>query len=111
MAEYSFEVEDWEGAFTDLQGKLTSLYGEGVETIGQYSNWIAPRYMNHSMVWEGANNTAVRLAAIENRGGIGIEIIYYKSDSSEQLKALDEAIRQEKIREEQENRTDNKNGL
>ena len=111
MAEYSFEVEDWEGAFTDLQGKLTSLYGEGVETIGQYSNWIAPRYMNHSMVWEGANNTEVRLAAIESRGGIGIKIIYYKSDSSEQLKALDEAIRQEKIREEQENRTDDKNGL
>lgn len=111
MAEYVLKVEDWEGAFTDLKEKLTSLYGEGTEKIGQFSNWIVPRYMNRSIVWEGANSTAVRLAAIENRYGVGIDIIYYKIDSSERLKALDEAIKEEKIREEQENRTDSKDGL
>ena len=111
MAEYTLKVEDWEGAFADLQEKLTSLYGEGIEKVGQFSNWIAPRYMNRSIVWEGANNTAVRLAAIENRDGVGIKIIYYKTDSSKQLKALDEAIKEEKVREEQESRTDSKDGL
>lgn len=106
LSEYIFDVEDIEGAYSDLKEKMTSLYGEGTEEKGKTSEYYAT-------VWDGDNNTAVRLLVRSNYpyDGSSIRLVYGKTDSDEHVKYLEELVQQERIMQERNNRSDSKDGL
>lgn len=102
-----FDVEDVSGAYIDLRAKMTSLYGEGEDEIGN------PSEDYYSTVWYGENDTAVRLLVRSNSQyeGFSIRLVYGKTNSDGYVEYLEELARQEQIQEEQSNRSESTDGL
>ena len=73
IAEYTFNIVDGTKAYGDLKDKLTSLYGEGEEQLGDYkgSFWYDDKAHNYStktsiVTFSGDNGTHALLYCIES---------------------------------------------
>ncbi len=134
MAFYKFNVVDYEGTYQDLREKLTSLYGEGIETTnnvgGSYNadNNELKSYISTTKKteWKGGNNTALLLVGKWDDRDLGtnffngVTLLYGKIDYDNMLTRIENAVKQEQlqtekaIRQEQiqkGNRTNDTNGL
>lgn len=130
LARYFFSVVDIDGAYQDLREKLTTLYGEGEETVEKHPYTAAGVSDGKSFVdqytivksctiWHGQNNTAVKLIAKVDESGsenswanVGLWLCYGKTDSTEKIDDLCKAIEQEIAEGEQMKRdSSNTNGL
>lgn len=123
-AKYDFSVMDYDTAYNALKSKLTSLYGTGKETVENYKPFYAfdgkSGYYHQEAkctVWNGDNNTAVKLYCITEDLDIEIlssktlSICYGKTDKDEDLDKLQKAIYQEKLGEEYKRQSSSTNGL
>ena len=125
MASYIFDVLDKQGTYEDLKAKMTSLYGEGKETIeygsGIYNTgsdeWKSYKSTTMRVEWRGANNTGVVLTGIwdDREMGVSIEsgvtLVYGKTDYDDKLIRIEKAVAQEKLQIERDNRTNDTDGL
>ena len=124
LASYTFNVVDKQGAFDDLKGKLTSLYGSGIENdvessyyaIGENGFEEIP-FTEHRIEWLGDNNTAAVLVYSESALGNSdlyhqyLVLTYGKTDSDAMVQAVCAAVEAERVITENQNRTDSTNGL
>lgn len=116
-AQYVFNIVDYAAAYSDLQNKLTSLYGKCVETEDSISvledgGWRdVPIYIS---TWSGDNGTQVALACSsdENRGNVWsnwLNLVYKNTLFDEELDKISDLVyRDETIAEKDriENTTD-----
>lgn len=93
-AMYRLEVADIEAAASDLQKKLTDLYGKGKASSNEVNNQI--------VTWYGDNDTGVCLEHSED-----YIVIWYGNTDESILETLDAAL----LREEQEKAVGNTDGL
>ena len=83
LAEYTLAPSDAEAAFAALQGKLSELYGEGVQT-------------DAGTVWYGPGNTGVRLLIDPHEAGQLI-LSYGRTNSLELFSDLRAAMAREEL--------------
>lgn len=113
-ASYKFEPTDLDGVYADLTGKLTSLYGEPVDTQHDVS-WTNDKYTY--TIWNDANNNQVVLKLDDEREstwaiGNYIYIYYVWGQADEALTTADNAVSAEKSASESQNYgNDNTDGL
>ena len=106
MATYILKYNKLEEAYIDLRTKLVQLYGEGQEESDGRTYGIK------SHVWYGANNTAVRLSIdYGTASDPGFYLVYYKTDSTEHIKMLNEIAQEEQAQKDRENWQENTDGL
>lgn len=111
-AEMKFEISDGDYAFADLTNKLSSLYGEPItneKTSGFWSTGGNYHQFESWSSWYGANNTAVYLYHSydimdddQRRTHEELIVSYGKTDSQNELKAVETAIQQEAVNAERE---------
>lgn len=124
LASYTFNVVDKQGAFDDLKGKLTSLYGNGVENDVESSYYVIGEndleevsFTEHRIEWLGDNNTAAVLVYSESALGNSdlyhqyLVLTYGKTDSDAMVQAVCDAVEEERVKTENQNRTNTTNGL
>ena len=123
-AYYVFEVINYETSYDDLKAKLTSLYGEGVESEDFGSGYYASangngeyNYTCKTTTWIGENDTAVKLYLsfddVDNPLLMNDQLALYYGNTTmdKEIDKLQELLYSEKLREENENRSLDMDGL
>ena len=106
MATYVLKYNNLEESYGDLEMKLVQLYGVGKEESD------GRKYGTKSHVWYGANDTAVRLSIDYGTASDPcFYLVYYKTDSTEHIKALDKIAQEEEYQKDKENWESNTDGL
>ena len=125
-AEYTFGVTDKFLVYNDLKTKLTSLYGEPKllrteEPSFNFDTYAECTDIRDACLWYGENNTAVLLSmnwktsdgvTEEKFGYIGenaIYLSYAKTDIPDRIDIINECLKQEAVRTEQETVSQNTN--
>ncbi len=126
LAEYDFDSLDYAGAYDDLKAKLTSLYGEGKETVeesegmgwsedGEFEKFGVVRRVT---VWDGDNNTSVKLESSTSTLPVEddmwnhyMNLAYGKTDEKKNIDLIDDYVKLENIKSEKESITADVSGL
>lgn len=70
LAAYSFQENDFDGLYPDLQTKLTSLYGEYIETTDD-TRIGSDTLIKRKSVWTGENGTSAVLSVMAYKKAMG----------------------------------------
>ena len=112
-AQYSIEdIEDVEGAYNDLKGKLTSLYGSPSDK--SYSNWLYGCDSPLGALWTAEDGSLVWLCMYYNvweEKYDTLRLVYSAPNTNEMLIQLASQIKQETYNMEESSRNDNASNL
>lgn len=123
-ASYTFDVIDYVAAYDDLKAKLTSLYGDGIETTDTdegYHWGMNTSGEYHTTVklttWVGENDTEAKLyCSVDDVDDPLLQndllVLYYgKTSEDENIERLQKLLHVEALSNEQESRNDDTSGL
>lgn len=123
-ASYTFDVIDYVAAYDDLKVKLTSLYGDGIETTDTDEGYYwgmntSDEYHTTVKVttWVGENDTEAKLyCSVDDVDDPLLQndllVLYYgKTSEDENIERLQKLLHVEALSNEQESRNDDTSGL